>query len=71
MNSQIIFISKVLIISLSISIFIKYIGNVIEITESTPIANYSLIAIILPSLILAIILGWRSKFKLKSKNFKN
>ncbi|MDJ0702323.1 MAG: hypothetical protein QNJ46_03505 [Leptolyngbyaceae cyanobacterium MO_188.B28] len=57
MGSSIGFVSKVLIISAVLAALIKYIGPSLEI-PATP--SNSLIAILSPTLIMAILLIWRN-----------
>jgi hypothetical protein len=66
MNTQVGVVIKVLFLSISLSIFIKYGGVLLPIKDTTPIGPYSLIAITLPSLILAIALWIRSRAKIKN-----
>jgi hypothetical protein len=57
MGSQTNFLLKVLILSLGISVFIKYVGPSLPI----PVTSLNaLIAIASPTLILAIALSWRA-----------
>lgn len=63
MNSQIIFIIKILLVSLILSCLIKYIGVFLAVNSLRNLTIYSLISIMLPSIIVAIILGWRFTIK--------
>jgi hypothetical protein len=56
MNSQFIFILKVVLFSIALSFAIKYSGFFFTIT---PKPIYAIIAIFLPFLMVAIALGWR------------
>ena len=56
MNSKIVFISKIAIASFFLSLIIKYGGQTLPIFPTNTIA---LIIILLPSIILGIILGFR------------
>jgi hypothetical protein len=66
MNTQVGVVIKVLLLSITLSMIIKYGGVLLPIKETTPIVTYSLIAITFPSLILAIALWIRSKSKVKN-----
>ncbi len=56
MNTQAGFILKILLLSTVISIVIKYGGQLIPLKPTTSLA---LITVFLPSLIIALILGWQ------------
>lgn len=56
MNSKIVFISKIAIASLVLSALIKYGGQTLPISANNTIA---LTIVLLPSIILGIILGFR------------
>jgi len=56
MNTQAGFILKILLLSTVISIVIKYGGQLIPLKATTSLA---LITVFLPSLIIALILGWQ------------
>jgi hypothetical protein len=56
MNTQAGFILKILLLSTVISIVIKYGGQLIPLKATT---NLALITVFLPSLIIALILGWQ------------
>ncbi|NES83391.1 MAG: hypothetical protein F6K10_19400 [Moorea sp. SIO2B7] len=58
MDSQTGFIFKVFILSTGLSVFIKYGGRVLPIA---PTQTNALVAIALPSLILAFCLWWRDR----------
>ncbi|HAC64793.1 MAG TPA: hypothetical protein DCF68_14990 [Cyanothece sp. UBA12306] len=62
MNDQIIFVAKVLIISLFLSILIKYGGQSIEIS---PTALNATLAITIPPVLMALTLLWRLIIKQK------
>ncbi len=57
MNLQAGFIGKILFFSTLISILIKYIGQNLYLTPNN---NIALIIVLLPSLLLALTLMWRS-----------
>ncbi len=63
-NNQIGFIVKVLILSLAVSILIKYGGQLIEIA---PTYLNATLAITIPPLLMAIALVWRLTGQRKSK----
>jgi hypothetical protein len=58
MNSQIGFIVKVLILSTALSVLIKYGGQMLAIAPSQ---TNALLGIFVPTLLMAIALGWRVK----------
>ncbi len=58
MDNKTTFLLKVLILSLGLSIFIKFIGPLLSVPESSVIAG---IAVCLPSVILAVLLSWRMR----------
>jgi glucose-6-phosphate-specific signal transduction histidine kinase len=53
------FIVKVFALSTLISVAIKYGAPYLAVSETNPIA---LIAVVLPSILMAIALGWRSRY---------
>jgi len=56
MNSQAIFIFKILLLSTGLSLLVKYGGGYLELQPTTITA---LIIVLMPSLVLGLILGWR------------
>jgi len=56
MNNQAVFITKILIISLGLSLLIKYGGKYLYLQPTTTTA---LTIVLMPSLIIGLILGWR------------
>lgn len=58
MDSKFGFLLKVLLLSLGISLLIKYGGPHLAIPGSNAIA---LFAVLLPASVLAVLLGWRSR----------
>ncbi len=56
MNTQVSFILKVVLLSIGLSLMIKYSGIFLTIA---PKPIYALVAIFLPFLMVAIALGWR------------
>lgn len=56
MNSQTAFIIKILLYAAVISIFIKLSGRFISLN---PTASLALVIVLLPSLIVALTLGWQ------------
>ena len=64
MNTQVGFILKVVLLSAILSFLIKYGGKFIPITSNRVDA---LILVLLPTLILSLILGWRSQQQEQTK----
>ncbi len=62
MKNQIIFILKVLFISVAISLFIKYLAPGLPIPET---ATSALIIVLLPNVVIATILIWQLSNKQK------
>lgn len=58
MNGQFGFLVKVFLFSTALSLAIKYGGALLP---ATPTATNALIGVMLPTLILAIALGWRTR----------
>ncbi|MDX2099315.1 MAG: hypothetical protein SFW36_16170 [Leptolyngbyaceae cyanobacterium bins.59] len=58
MNSSLGFIAKILVLSTAISLAIKYGGPLLPISASSTTAW---VAILLPSLLMAGLLGWRTR----------
>jgi membrane protein implicated in regulation of membrane protease activity len=58
MDNKTTFLLKVLILSLGLSVFIKFIGPLLSVPESSVLAA---ITVCLPSVILAVFLSWRLK----------
>jgi type IV secretory pathway TrbL component len=56
MNSQAIFIFKILLLSTGLSLLVKYGGGYLELQPTTITA---LTIVLMPSLVLGLILGWR------------
>ncbi|WP_227350878.1 hypothetical protein [Planktothrix agardhii] len=56
MDNKITFLLKVLLLSLGLSVLIKFVGPLLAIPTSSTIA---LIAVCLPSVILALLFSWR------------
>ncbi|BBD56377.1 hypothetical protein NO976_02445 [Planktothrix agardhii] len=56
MDNKITFLLKVLLLSLGLSVLIKFVGPLLTIPTSSTIA---LIAVCLPSVILALLFSWR------------
>ena len=56
MNNQAIFIFKIIVISWGLSVLIKYGGEYLHLQPTTATA---LIIVLMPSLIIGLILGWR------------
>lgn len=65
MNSEIIFIIKVLILSTALSVLIKYGGQMIAIA---PTQIDVLLGVFLPTVIMAILLGWRTRNKAEKQD---
>ncbi len=61
MNDTVAFVVKILILSTLLSVLIKYGGQLLSISPTVAIA---IAVILLPSIIMAIALGWRSRQKL-------
>lgn len=58
MDNKITFLLKVLLLSLGLSVLIKFIGPLLSIPASSAIA---LVAVCLPSVILAMLFSWRAR----------
>jgi hypothetical protein len=56
MNSQAVFIFKILLLSTGLSLLVKYGGGYLKLQPTTITA---LIIVLMPSLVLGLILGWR------------
>lgn len=65
MNSEIIFIIKVLILSTALSVLIKYGGQKIAIA---PTEIDVLLGVFLPTIVMAILLGWRARNKAQEQD---
>lgn len=63
MKNQFIFVSKVLLLSAGISLFIKYVAPNLSIPET---ATNALIIILLPNLIMATLLIWQISIRQKT-----
>lgn len=63
MKNQFIFVSKVLLLSAIISLFIKYVAPNLSIPET---ATNALIIILLPNLIMATLLIWQISIRQKT-----
>ena len=63
MNDTIAFVSKIFIVSTCLSVLIKYGGQLLSISPTVAIA---ISAILLPSIIVAIALSWRSQQQLSN-----
>lgn len=63
MKNQFIFVSKVLLLSAVISLFIKYVAPNLSIPET---ATNALIIILLPNLIMATLLIWQISIRQKT-----
>lgn len=61
MNDTVAFLGKILVFSTVFSVLIKYGGRLLSIAPTVKIA---ITAILLPSIIIAIALGWRIKAKI-------
>lgn len=61
MNDTVAFLVKILIFSAVLSVAIKYGGQLLSISPTNKIA---IVAILLPSIIVAIALSWRAKVKI-------
>lgn len=59
MNAQVGFIGKIIFFSTLISLLIKYGGQLVSFS---PTNSTALIIVLLPSLLVAFALGWRSRF---------
>ncbi|WP_072719456.1 hypothetical protein [Planktothrix tepida] len=58
MDNKITFLLKVLLLSLGLSVVIKFVGPLLSIPESSILAA---IAVCLPSVILAVLFSWRMR----------
>lgn len=58
MDNKTTFLLKVLILSLGLSVFIKFIGPLLSVPESSVLAA---ITVCFPSVILAVLLSWRAR----------
>jgi len=58
MDNKITFLLKVLLLSLGLSVLIKFVGPLLAIPPSSTIA---LVAVCLPSVILALLFSWRAR----------
>jgi hypothetical protein len=56
MNSQAIFIFKILLLSTGLSLLVKYGGGYLELQPTTITA---LTIVLMPSLVISLVLGWR------------
>ncbi|MDJ0901126.1 MAG: hypothetical protein QNJ55_20185 [Xenococcus sp. MO_188.B8] len=65
MNDTIAFVVKILIFSTLLSVLIKYGGQLLSINPTVAIV---IMAILLPTIIVAVALGWRSQKKLSIDN---
>lgn len=65
MNDTVAFVVKILICSTVLSVVIKYGGQLLPISPTVVIA---IAAILLPSIIVAVALGWRSQQQLPIDN---
>ncbi|MEM9272659.1 MAG: hypothetical protein AAGA80_06805 [Cyanobacteria bacterium P01_F01_bin.143] len=61
MNDTVTFFGKILILSTTLSVLIKYGGRLLSVSPTVTIA---IVAILLPSIIIAIALAWRTKAKI-------
>ncbi len=65
MNDTVAFVVKILICSTVLSVVIKYGGQLLPISPTVAIA---IAAILLPSIIVAVVLSWRSQQQLPIDN---
>ncbi|CDM95578.1 MAG: hypothetical protein P5702_14780 [Limnospira sp. PMC 1291.21] len=56
MDNKLLFVTKILILSLGLSLLIKYVGPNLAIPETNAIA---LFAVLFPSSLLAVLFSWR------------